>query len=146
MVHDDPSLIWKNAVGGAISGFARTAIHTAIMGAPYYEDSYGEEGVYRKGGIACLVSDKIKIGRGITLGRHVYTYEKKYNSDNNRFLRYHENLHLKQIKEMGVAGFYGRTILEYIKYGIHGVYKEPSSLEYKADKYAEHMTGWRIIR
>ena len=80
MVHDDPSLVLKGAAGGAISGFARTAIHNTILGAPYQPlndknepVSYGDEGLYRKGGIAGMLG----IGYGLTLGKHVYTYEKE---------------------------------------------------------------------
>ena len=144
MIHDDPSLVWKGAAGGAISGFARTAIHNTIFGAQYQPlndknepVSYGAKGVYRKGGIAGMLG----IGYGLTLGKHVYTYEKKLEPDKITTLRFHENYHVQQINDMGLAKFYGTLFIEYMKYGFYGSYERKGSLEYNATEHAYKKTG-----
>ena len=147
LVHDDASLIWKGAAGGAISGFARTAIHNTILGAPYQPlndknepVSYGDEGLYRKGGIAGMLG----IGYGLTLGKHVYTYEKELEPDEIQNLRFHENYHIQQINDMGLVKFYGTIIIEYMKYGFHGSYPQKGSLEFNANDHAWKKTGIRF--
>ena len=42
---------------------------------------------------------------------------------------------------MGLAKFYGKIGQEYGKYGFHGSYDEPGSLEWDADEYGYRMTG-----
>ena len=63
--------------------------------------SYGDEGLYRKGGIAGMLG----IGYGLTLGKHVYTYEKELEPDKIKNLRFHENYHIQQINDMGLVKF-----------------------------------------
>ena len=125
MVHNDPSLVWKGAVGGSISGFSRTVLDNAIFGAAYQplDDnnepiSYGVEGVYRKGGIAGFVMNTLnRGGDGVTLGRHVFTVEKGESKESILDTRYHENIHLQQIKEYGFVRFYGELFRQYAKFG-----------------------------
>ena len=143
MVHDDPSLVWEGTVGGAISGFARTAAHNIIMGTAYQPlnengepISYGEDVVYRKGGIAGMMD----IGYGLTLGRHIYTLEKDLDSDHIMNLRFHENYHVGDINAMGVAKFYGSILMDYRKYGFKGSYTKPGTLEYNARVHAYMKT------
>lgn len=143
MVHDDPSLVWEGTVGGAISGFARTAAHNIIMGTAYQPlnengepISYGEDVVYRKGGIAGMMD----IGYGLTLGRHIYTLEKDLDSDHIMNLRFHENYHVGDINAMGVAKFYGSILMDYIRYGFKGSYTKPGTLEYNARVHAYMKT------
>lgn len=147
LVHDDFSLVWKGAVGGGISGFSRTLLDIAIFGAAYQpldengqSISYGADGIYRKGGLADLFP-----GAGITLGRTVYTDDSKARNAINEMgvhaNRFHENMHLQQIKQMGLAKFYGKIGQEYGKYGFHRSYEESGSLEWDADEYGYRMTG-----
>lgn len=126
LVHDDPSLIWKNAVGGAISGFVRSAMHNAIFGAAYQPlneknepVSYGVDGVYRKGGIGGFIMNKLdKGGDGVTLGRYAFTVEKGESLESILDTRSHENIHLQQIELMGFVRFYGELFRQYLKEGI----------------------------
>ena len=145
LMYDDPSLIWEGVVSGAISGFSRTTLHAAIMGAPYKEKYYEAEGIYRKGGLAYYLQRKKLIkGRGLTLGRHVYTNEENLNQTYIDALRYHESYHLQQIDNLSVARFYGRILLEYMKYGFHASFDTPSALENDAENYTEGKTGVRL--
>ena len=137
----------KGAAGGAISGGIRTAMHNAIFGAQYQPlndknepVSYGDEGLYRKGGIAGMLG----IGYGLTLGKHVYTYEKELEPDEIQNLRFHENYHIQQINDMGLVKFYGTIIIEYMKYGFHGSYPQKGSLEFNANDHAWKKTGIRF--
>ena len=114
------------------------------MGAPYQPlndknepVSYGAEGIYRKGGIAGMLG----IGYGVTLGTHVYTYEKKLAPDYITTLRFHENYHVQQINDMGLAKFYGTLFKEYMKYGFYESYNRKGSLEYNATDHAYKKTG-----
>ncbi|MBR4644315.1 MAG: RHS repeat-associated core domain-containing protein [Bacteroidaceae bacterium] len=122
LVHNDPSLIWKGAVGGAISGFSRTVLVNAIFGAAYQPldennepISYGVEGVYRKGGITGFVMNTLnRGGDGVTLGRHVFSVEKGESIESIHDTRAHENKHLQQIEFYGVARFYGSICRQYV--------------------------------
>jgi len=141
-------LVWKGAVGGAISGGVRTAMHNAIFGAGYQPQdengkpvSYGDDGIYRKGGIASYVE-----GGGLTLGRYAYMQDRqnrdKYGEGYMHAIRYHENMHLQQQKEKGgYIRFYRKTAYQYIKYGLYGVYKRHDTLEWEADTYGTRRTG-----
>ncbi len=136
LVHDDMSLFWKGAMGGAISGFSRSVLHNSIMGAPYKDSSCDADGVYRKGGVAGWVMNKLEMkGAGITLGRQIFTIEDENDQISILNTRYHENYHLLQIKALGLAHFYGRTISEYIKYGLPKVYIIPGTLEFGARQH-----------
>lgn len=125
MVHDDPSLVWKGAAGGAISGGVRTAMHNAIFGAGYQPQdengkpvSYGDDGIYRKGGVAGFVMNSLNGGGcGVTLGRYVFTVEKGESMESVMDTRYHENIHLQQIHRLGLTRFYGEIFRQYVKYG-----------------------------
>ena len=125
MVHDDPSLVWKGAAGGAISGGVRTAMHNAIFGAGYQPQdengkpvSYGDDGIYRKGGVAGFVRNSLNGGGcGVTLGRYVFTVEKGESMESVMDTRYHENIHLQQIHRLGLTRFYGEIFRQYVKYG-----------------------------
>ena len=102
--------------------------------------SYGTDGLYRKGGLADLFS-----GAGITLGRNVYTDDSKARNTINEMgahaNRFHENMHLQQIKQMGLAKFYGKFGQEYAKFGFKRTYKKHGTLEWNADEYGYRMTG-----
>ena len=145
MVHDDPSLVLKGAAGGAISGFARSAIQNAAFGAPYkpervYSSDANIDIVYRKGGLAQYFP-----GAGIALGRYVYTDDELARRKGGERLmqanRYHETEHMQQINRMGWANFYGRTIYEYLRYGFKGAYHNKTTLEWQADEYGYINTG-----
>ena len=127
----------KGAAGGAISGGIRTAAHNAIFGAGYQPQdengnpvSYGADGVYRKGGIATYFK-----GRGMTLGRYVFTDERDGTSRQVKGLRYHENMHLQQQNgKGGYIRFYRTIIGQYMHYGFdRGPYEDD------AKKYGEEM-------
>ncbi len=126
LVHDDTSLMWKGAVGGAISGFVRSTMHNAIFGAAYQPlneknepVSYGVDGVYRKGGIGGFLMNKLdKGGDGVTLGRYAFTVEKGEPLESVLDTRFHENIHLQQIERMGFVRFYGELFRQYLKEGI----------------------------
>ncbi len=138
MVHDDPSLIRKGAAGGAISGGVRTAMHNAIFGAGYQPQdengkpvSYGDDGIYRKGGIASLVMRSENKGGGFSHGRYVFTEEKGAKPLESEGLRKHENKHLQQMKRNGGYIRFYRTITgQYMRYGF-----DCGPLEDEANKY-----------
>ncbi len=138
MVHDDPSLVWKGAAGGAISGGVRTAMHNAIFGAGYQPQdengkpvSYGDDGIYRKGGIASLVMRSENKGGGFSHGRYVFTEEKGAKPLESEGLRKHENKHLQQMKRNGGYIRFYRTITgQYMRYGF-----DRGPLEDEANKY-----------
>lgn len=132
------NLIWQNAVGGAISGGSRSILMNTIFGAPYYvSTSYGEEGLYRQGGLSSFVIKMMhREGGGLTIGRNMFT-----NTTNNELvddannLRYHENAHLQQQLHFGFSKFYYQILKEYIKYGFYQSYRTPGTLEYNAIQY-----------
>ena len=132
-IYDDLNRIWQNTFGGAVSGISRTLAMDIIFGTPYKVDkSYGVEGLYRSGGISALLN----IGQGMTLGKNMYV---KHN-DNVEDTRYHENYHIQQQNSEGWARFYGRTALQYLRYG-NDVYFTPKTFENDArvntNKYIE---------
>lgn len=127
-INQDLNKIWQNALGGAINGLSRTLVMDAIFGLPYKTDkSYGDEGLYRKGGLSTLLMG----GGGLTLGRNMYVNPKRQEDAN----RYHENYHVQQQNNMGWANFYGRTAIEYIHYGLGKVYFTDGTLENDAQIY-----------
>lgn len=138
MVHNDPSLVWKGAVGGSISGFSRTVLDNAIFGAGYQPQdengkpvSYGDDGIYRKGGIASLVMRSENKGGGFSHGRYVFTEEKGAKPLESEGLRKHENKHLQQMKRNGGYIRFYRTITgQYMRYGF-----DRGPLEDEANKY-----------
>lgn len=80
--------------------------------------SYGTDGLYRKGGPAGYVMNKMnREGNGITLGRQSFTVENSKSLNSVISTRFHENFHLQQIKRMGLAKFYGEIVRQYMKYG-----------------------------
>ena len=149
IVHDDPSLALKGAVGGALSGCVRTAAHNAVFGAGYQPldengnpVSYGTDGVNRRGGLASLFG-----GTGIALGRYAYLNEKSTKKEELELYRFHENAHLLQEKEKGgYIRFYRRTMNQYLTIGRHKCYVTPGTLEWKADDYVESNTGYPMHR
>ena len=141
LVHDDFSLVWKGAVGGGISGFSRTLLDIAIFGAAYQPldendqpISYGTNGLYRKGGLAGYVMNKMnREGNGITLGRQSFTVENSKSLNSVISTRFHENFHLQQIKRMGLAKFYGEIVRQYLKYGFGKGPLEDDAYKYERD-------------
>ena len=138
IVHDDPSLVLKGAAGGALSGCVRTVAHNAVFGAGYQPldengkpVSYGDDGVYRKGGIASLVMRSENKGGGFSHGRYVFTEEKGAKPLESEGLRKHENKHLQQMKRNGgYIRFYRTVIGQYMRYGF-----DRGPLEDEANKY-----------
>ena len=153
IVHDDPSLVLKGAAGGALSGCVRTVAHNAVFGAGYQPQdengkpvSYGDDCVYRRGGLASLVK-----GGGLTLGRYAYMQDRQ-NRDLNgdgymQAVRYHENMHVQQQKQKGgYIRFDRKTAYQYMHYGFPDVYHEGTSLEWAADEYGYKKTGVNLHR
>lgn len=138
-IKQDPNQIWQGMLGGAIGGMSRSIIMNMLFGAPYQVgNTYGVEGLYRSGGIADFI-DKLIEGAGITLGRniHVQSDLDEYKLEHTK---YHENYHIQQQNQIGWANFYGRTLYEYMRYGVRGmtsVYYAVGTLEKAADDYAD---------
>lgn len=59
---------------------------------------------------------------------------------NEEFVRYHENMHVQQQNILGWANFYGRIIIEYLRYGFYNSYRQQGTLEYNADEYGYNNT------
>ena len=59
---------------------------------------------------------------------------------------YHENYHIQQQDKMGWVEFYMRTAHEYLKYGFSNTYGTPGTLEYEADRYAEKICTYILIK
>lgn len=122
--------IKRQAIGGAVSGFYRSALMDIIFGAPYrnYKVDAETGGEFRSGGIAAPVQGD----GGLTMGKHMFVAP----GDRLEYNRYHEYKHTVQIKEDGWARFYGKTVLDYIKYGFYNSYNVKGTYEYEANDYA----------
>lgn len=93
--------------------------------------SYGDDGIYRKGGIASLVMRSENKGGGFSHGRYVFTEEKGAKPLESEGLRKHENKHLQQMKRNGGYIRFYRTITgQYMRYGF-----DRGPLEDEANKY-----------
>jgi hypothetical protein len=80
--------------------------------------------VYRSGGIVGWVLGKL--GRpGIVLGRNIVVRV------GSRRIWREETAHYFQQLKMSYSTFYGRMGVEYLLYGIHGVYEVPGTLEWE---------------
>lgn len=138
-IKQDPNQIWQGMLGGAIGGMSRSIIMNMLFGAPYQvENTYGVEGLYRSGGIADFI-DKLIEGAGITLGRNIHV-RSDLDAHKLEHTKYHENYHIQQQNQIGWANFYGRTLYEYMRYGVRGmtsVYYAVGTLEKAADDYAD---------
>jgi len=137
----DKNTIWQSAFGGAIGGFSNTLFNIGVMGpAMEFDDSYVPHGrdrpIHRGGGLA----DRLK-GTGISLGRNAYGNNRK-DSDYRIATGIEESFHYLQQKQLGFARFYGRIISEALRYGFHGAYDKPGTLEYQASHVAaDHRYG-----
>ena len=123
----DARYLWQDVAGGAISGFSRSLVMNSVFGAPFRPmlQTTGS-GVFRTGGISSLIN----MGRGLTLGGHMWIVE---NRDNETM--YHESCHgLQQLNNDGWASFYLRVLSEYLKYGYYD-----SPLEKEAREYARQI-------
>ena len=140
-IKQDPNQIWQGMLGGAIGGMSRSIIMNMLFGAPYQVgNTYGVDGLYRSGGIADFI-DKLIKGAGITLGRNIHV-RSDLDADMLEHTKYHENYHIQQQNQIGWANFYGRTLYEYMRYGVNGmtsVYGVEGTLEFDADAYAFQM-------
>ena len=138
-IKQDPNQIWQGMLGGAIGGMSRSIIMNMLFGAPYQVgNTYGVEGLYRSGGIADFI-DKLIEGAGITLGRNIHV-QSDLDAHKLEHTKYHENYHIQQQNQIGWANFYGRTLYEYMRYGVRGmtsVYYAVGTLEKAADDYAD---------
>lgn len=132
MYSGDKNKIWKNVIGGCLSGASRTLMMDVFLGVPDNYRFLGEQrGLYRSGGLSKLMFPK----SGVTFGTNMCV-----NNNSDIFVRYHESYHVFQQFDMGWAYFYGKTILEYLKYGLGNVYNIEGTLENEADKYAYEMS------
>lgn len=138
-IKQDPNQIWQGMLGGAIGGMSRSIIMNMLFGAPYQVgNTYGVEGLYRSGGIADFI-DKLIEGAGITLGRNIHV-QSDLDAHKLEHTKYHENYHIQQQNQIGWANFYGRTLYEYMRYGVRGmtsVYNAVGTLEHDANAYAD---------
>ncbi|MEP1778753.1 DUF6443 domain-containing protein [Reichenbachiella sp.] len=151
--------IVRGAKTGAMVGAGMGALKIAAYGPAYVpEKSYGNffkhnGPVYRKGTfISRALSGE---GSGVALGRNLVTHEFKEGfslfgkevdiARANDFLRAHETAHFIQLRNHGYINFYGRTIREYMRYGLSQVYNTSGTLEYQADQYAFGMFGRQFI-
>ncbi len=143
----------QGAKYGAIAGGTMASMNILAMGAAYNPSrEYGDFGrgkpVYRRGTfITRAVAGR---GSGIALGRNLVTHQFDEDAqywnlnpkDYNNYLRAHETGHFKQQRDMGFANFYGKTLGQYIKYGLSNVYGTFGTLEYGADRYALSLIGY----
>jgi RHS repeat-associated protein len=142
-MEQDASYLWKGAAMGAALSVGMAGIRITALGTAFIPDSkygtledFGQ--VYRRGSIF------MPKGTGITLGRNVAV---KLTGDigYDKFLLQHETGHLSQINNMGMIKFYGRTLKEYMQYGLGNVYGTSGTLEYAADYYAFSRLGYTAI-
>lgn len=150
-VDKNSNAILQNTLGGAIGGASTSILNIATMGAAYKPKStYGDFGkespLYRRG---TFITKALFTGSGVAIGRNLVTNTLDENkswainpAEYNEYLRAHETAHYAQQREMGFAGFYGRTAIEYMKYGLSKVYTTFGTLEYAADRYALRQVGY----
>ena len=145
--------ILSGTMQGSLGGASQAGLNILLMGTTYVPDqSYGDFGefepVYRRGNI---ITRHLMQGSGIALGRNLITNQ--FNSktaekwridgaDYNDFLRAHETAHFAQQRELGFGGFYGRTLSEYLKFGMRNVYNTPETLEFHANRFAFNRLGY----
>jgi hypothetical protein len=129
-VDRDVSAIWRNTVGGAISGASTSLFNIGMFGAAQRVENSnlmgirGEKPVFRSGGLASLFG-----GGGISWGRTAWANRRNHDVDR---MFAHEAAHFDQQQRYGFANFYGRTIWEYLSVGFHNSYKTPGTLEFQA--------------
>ncbi len=146
--------ILNGARYGAIGGGVQAGLNILTMGTAYVPSrEYGDFGsfkpVYRRG---TFLTRAFAPGSGIAIGRNLVTNEVSEGMsaylgyDKNRYgeyLRAHETGHFAQQRRMGFGRFYGRTLSEYVRYGLGNVYNTQGTLEYQADLYALKLLGYK---
>lgn len=166
---DDPELIGRYILYGAIGGLSQ-AVTMIMIGGPTYVPETGE---FREPGVAYRAGHFLwKQSTGISLGKNAVTkklkvqkegeyredrYSQATADDYNDYLRGHESGHFHQQQRMGFANFYGRIIVEYIadygkklgrwlsgkkNTGIPDMYDTPGTLEFGAETYALDKLGY----
>jgi hypothetical protein len=100
----------------------------------YGVGAYGP--VYRSGGLVGLAVKHIFGREAIVLGRNILMMTRK------RKIFLHETAHYYQQLVGGHTTFYGRLGVEAIRYGPHGMYKQPGTLEYMARWFAGELPPW----
>jgi len=139
-IDQNPSAIWQNTLGGAISGASSTIMNITAFGTAYIPHdtyySHDREGqtTYRKGGLL------LHGGQGLTLGKSLGV--SGVNAADLVNTEAHESTHIWQQNKMGWANFYGKTIKSYVsdffKYGtINNLYKTQGTLEWQANESAK---------
>lgn len=140
IIHKDFRYLYRDAIGGAISGGVKTLMNNAIFGAPYLTTSIkGIQCTYRKGGIANFINNKIlakPLGKGLTLGTNMYVRQ----GINDFGTMNHEGYHVYQQMDMGWAGFYDKLFIDYI---LNGFGKGP--LEKDAYFYEFEMGNGQLV-
>jgi len=131
MLGDGIDMVPQHILGGAMSGFARTLMLNALMGAPFVASqevrNSSVSGIIRKGGLVGLFTKGFKInGMGVTLGRNAFS------DDGYVGPQVHEFYHINDIERMGWAYFYARWLGELMKYGFGGMNKTKGTLECEA--------------
>jgi len=131
IIHKDLRYIYQDALGGAISGGAKTLMNNLIFGAPFKPNpKFGIEGYYRTGGFSNFIMNLAKHGGGLTLGEQMYVTD-----PDNEYLLNHELGHVNDQLDAqyeGWAGMYGLLIPKMIFQG-----RDNNDFDKRIDQYLE---------
>ena len=131
--------VYKDMIGGALSGTSRSLLNNIIFGVPYSTAKIDNTQVtYRTGGLF-LNLFMFHGKKGITLGTNASVYNRDRNLEN------HERFHVFQQLTLhgGWSHFYGRIIYEQINafFSHEDVYDTYGTLEHEAFEYERMLNN-----